>query len=311
MGWRPIEPVIEALRDGLASDPAGVRRQVQGILDNHPRADGRPTGRLRPADRLRLLGLVVAADRKLGDFTAGEVAAMDGVTTRTSSPVAQADFLLQLGAFRMDQERGEEALAFINRAKYLMTRELEKPQPTAKESLRRRRWIQATKAASHVLRGQVWWHLSIGSIEKAFSDALEALQLTSSLVKASSHMRRVHLSAVVLLCALLVKFGPPERVQRALEYLTQAERTLIYRCRLPADHAHRIKLKWCKALAYARQGSLEKAERILVDVIERLIALGFNEDARKALDALVWVLEQTRFPLRACYMLNKYGPQCR
>ena len=310
MGWRPIEPRIETLRDDLATDPAGVRLRVLEILENNPKAGGRPAVRLRPSDRLRLLGLVVAADRKLGELGAGETAATAGLKIRTTSPVAQADFLLQLGAFRMDQGRGGEALQLINRAGQLMARELGKPLPAAKESRRRRRWIQATKAASHVLRGQVCWHLSVGSIDEAFSDALEALQLTSGLVKSSSHMRRVHLAAVVLLCALLVRFGPPEMVRRAFKCLDHAERTLIYRCRVPADHVHRIKLKWCRALAFARLGSFGKSERMLVDVIEQLIAGGFHEDARKALDALVWVLEQTRFPLRAGYMVKKYGPQC-
>jgi hypothetical protein len=299
------------LRDSLATDPAGVRQQICGILEDDRSSEDRPAARLRPSDRLRLLGLLVAAGRKLGEFSWVEAAAAEGSRITTSSPVAQADFLLQMGAFRMDQRRGSEALQLVNRAEQLMVRELRKEPPAAKESRRRRRWMQATKAASHVLRGQVFWHLSLGSIEAAFQNALEALQLTSDLVRASSHMRRVNLAAIVLLSALLVRFGPTNMVRKAMELLNRAERALIYRCRVPADHVHRIKLKWGKALACARLGSFEKAEKMLVDVVERLIVGGYREDARKALDALVWVLRQTQYPLRAGYMVKKYGPRCK
>jgi hypothetical protein len=157
MAWRPIERHVEAFRDRLATDPDAVRHKVGAILEDEKRG-------LRPADRLRLLGLVVAANRKLGAFKRAEISVTAGMKIRTPSAAARADFLLQTGTLRISQGRAEEALALIERARALMSRELEKPQPRAKESRRRRRWNEATKAAAHVLRAEVfYYHQSLGS----------------------------------------------------------------------------------------------------------------------------------------------------
>ena len=187
-----------------------------------------------------------------------------------------------------------------------MAVELSKRIPSTKEGRRRRRWIQATYAAAHVVRGEIFLHLSEGSAERAIADALEALRLTANLARASSHTRRVHLSAVTLLSALLVRFGSAERVEEALRVVDHAEEVLIYRCRVPPDHVHRIKLKWCRALAIARKGSLVRAERLLLEVIDRLIAGGLKDDAKRAVNALVWVIEQSRTSGRAGYFVLKY-----
>ncbi len=191
-----------------------------------------------------------------------------------------------------------------------MLRELAKPEPSAKESKRRRRWMRAAVGVACVLRGEVFLHMSEGSAEGAFNDAFKAMRLTSNLVKASSHTRRVHLSGVTLLCALLVQYGTREIAQQAVQLLDHAERILIYRCRVPADHVHRIKIKWGRALTEARLGSLHKAERRLIQVIDQLIERGWKHDASQALDALVWVIEQTQWPVRAGYFVMKYKKQC-
>ncbi|MCP3956678.1 MAG: hypothetical protein GY719_02380 [bacterium] len=290
----------------MASSPVAVRLEVLQLLDEGGPED-RPVDRLRPSHRLRLLGLLVAAGRKLGELDRAEAAAAEGSRVVTSSTVANAEFLLQLGALRIVQNRPEDALYVVNGARLLTARELEKPEPSAKESRRRRRWIQATNAAAHVIRGEVFLNLSEGSMEGAFADALKALRQTANLVKASSHSRRVHLSAVTLLCALLVRFGTTAIVDESIQLLDEAERLLIYRCRLPPGHLHRIKIKWGRALAVARLGSLRKAEVLLLDVIDRLIAGGWKDDAKRALDALVWVVERTNMPARAGYYLLKYS----
>ncbi len=299
MGWSPIEGCIEGFRDRLAADPAGVREEVRAFL--------REDKRLRPSDRMRLWGLVVSAEHKLDELEAAEEAVLTGLAIASSSAVANADLLLQLGTLRMGQHRPEEALGAANRARQLMTDELAKPTPSTKESKRRRKWIQATKAAACVVRGEIFLHLSVGSAERAYADALDALRLTAELARASSHTRRVHLSAVTLLCSLLIRFGPPEIVAETLRVIDHAERILIYRCRIPPDHLHRIKLRWGRALALSRMGSLDRAERLLIDVVERLLARGLKDDAKRALDALVWVVEQTRRPARAAYFALKYG----
>ena len=298
MGWSPIERRIEGFRDRLAGDPAGVREEVRDFLQQETR--------LRPSDCMRLWGLVISAGKKLDEFEAADEAALAGLAIGSTSAVANADFLLQLGILRMVEHRPEEALGAVNRAREMMAAELAKRTPSTKEGQRRRRWIQATKAAAYVVRGEIYLHLSEGSAEKAFADALEALRLTASLVRASSHTRRVHLSAVTLLCALLVRFGSAEMVEKVLCVVDHAEEILIYRCRIPPDHVHRIKLRWCRALAIARKGSLARAERLLLEVIDRLIAGGLKDDAKRAVDALVWVIEQTRTPGRAGYYVLKY-----
>ena len=302
MGWAPINRRIEELRDGLAADPAAVRRDVAELL-----AEARPDRRLNPSGRLRLVGLAVAAGRKLGDLEAADLTAAKGSIIATRSPVANADFLLHLGALRLAQHQARDALRAVNQAELLMIRELAKPEPSAKDSKRRRRWMQSAVGVAYVLRGEVFLHLSEGSIGGAFSDAFEALRLTSDLVKASPYTRRVHLAAVTLLCALLVQFGTPAIVNRAVQLLDHAERILIYRCRVPPDHVHRIKIKWGRALTLARLGSLPRAETLLKEVIERLIARGWNHDASQALDALVWVIEQTKMPGRAGFYVWKYS----
>lgn len=306
MGWLPIDRLIEALRDRLAADPAGVRHEVSRLLEDGAGS----TGRMRPSSRLRLLGLVVAASWELGELARAETAAAEGLKISTRSAVANADFLLQVGVLRIVQKRPRYALEVVNRAGLVLGRELQQPPPTAKESRRRRRWLQATKAASKVIRGEIFLHLSEGSFDEAFADALEALKLTEDLVKASAHTRRVHLSAVTLLCALLVRFGPIPMAQEALPLLDHAEGVLIYQCRISPDspdHPHRIKVKWGRALVLARLGETARAERLLIDVTGRLHASGLKDDAGRALDALVWVIEQTKSPGRAGYFVLKYG----
>ncbi len=132
------------------------------------------------------------------------------------------------------------------------------------------------------------------------------MRLTSDLVKASTYTRRVHLAGVTLLCALLVQYGTSAIVRQAAQLLDHAERVLIYRCRVPPDHVHRIKIKWGRALTLARLGSLSRAETLLKRVVEQLLARGWNHDASQALDALVWVIEQTKMPGRASFYVWKY-----
>lgn len=305
VGWTPFDRRVEELRNRLADSPASVQLEVWQLLSDTGAGD-RPTQRLRPSDRLRLLGLAVAAGRKLGELDAADATAAEGLRITTPSTVANAEFLLQVGALRIVQERSTDAVQVVEWARQLTAQELEKPEPSAKESQRRRRWIQATNAAAHVIRGEIFLNLSEGSIEEAFSDALTALRQTGDLVKASAHTRRVHLSAVTLLCALLVRFGSPKIVEEAVQLLDHAEHILIYRCRVPPDHVHRIKIKWGRALTLARSGSLAKAEKFLINVVDRLLTVGLKDDARRALDALVWVVEQTRWPQRAGYFVLKY-----
>ncbi len=305
MGWVPFDRRIEELRDRLAANPANVQLEVSRLL-HHGTSGDRPNERLRPSGRLRLLGLAVAAGRKLGELDSADAAAAEGLVITTPSTVANAEFLLQVGALRIVQERPKEAVQVVEWARRFTARELKKPEPSAKESKRRRRWIQATNAAAHVIRGEIFLNLSEGSIEGAFSDALTALRQTANLVKASTHTRRVHLSAVTLLCALLVRFGTPAIVDEAAQLLDHAEQILIYRCRVPPDHVHRIKIKWGRALILARLELLPKAERLMIDVVDRLLAIGLKDDARRALDSLVWVIERTKWPQRAVYFILKY-----
>ncbi len=309
MGWVPFDRRVEEPRSRLANDPARVRLELRQVLDAD-RPEGQLNQRLQPSERLRLLGLAVAASRKLGDFDAADVSAAEGLRITTPSTVANAEFLLQLGALRIVQGRAREAVQVVEWARQLTALELEKPEPSAKESKRRRRWIRATNAAAHVIRGEIFLNLSEGSIEGAVTDALKALRQTSNLVRASAHTKRVHLSAVTLLCTLLVRFGSSQVVDEAAQLLEHAEYDLIYRCRVPPDHVHRIKIKWGRALTSARSGSFSKAERLLIDVIDRLLAVGLKDDARRAVDALVWVIEQTRMPQRAGYFVLKYQMRC-
>ena len=306
MGWAPINQRIEQLRDRLAVDPGAVRREVAKLL-----AETRPNRRVSPSGRLRLLGLVVAAGRKQGDLEAADRTAAEGSMISTRSPVANADFLNHVAALRIVQNRPTEALKAVNLAAQLLADELAKPEPSAKESRRRRRWIQSAIGVSHVTRGEIFLHLSEGSVEGAFADAFEALRLTADLVKATPFTRRVHLAGVTLLCALLVRFGTSAIVKQTVELLDHAERILIYRCRVPPDHVHRIKIKWCRALTLARQGALPRAEAMLLDVIERLLTRGWEDDAKRALDALVWIIEQTKMPGRAGFYLWKYSGKSR
>jgi hypothetical protein len=238
-------------------------------------------------------------------------AAVEGSMIATRSPVANADFLLHVASLRIVQERPAEALRAVNQAAKLLAAELNQPQPSAKESRRRRRWMRSAVGVAHVTRGEIFLHLSEGSIEEAFADAFEALRLTSDLVKASRYTRRAHLAGVTLLCTLLVRFGTPSIVSEAERLLDHAEHTLIYRCRVPPDHVHRIKVKWGRALILARQGALPRAEALLLDVIERLRSRGWDDDAKRALDALVWVIEQTKMPGRAGFYVWKYKTVCR
>jgi hypothetical protein len=152
MGWGPVDPRIEKLRSGLADDPAAVRREVANLLAEARARDRR----LRPADRLRLLGLVVAAGRKLGDLDSAEAAAIEGSMIATRSRVANADFLNHLAALRIVQERPADALWAVDQAAELLAEELKKPQPSSKESLRRRRWIQSSIVDPPFFKGGKW-----------------------------------------------------------------------------------------------------------------------------------------------------------
>ena len=305
MGWVPLDRQIEQLRDRLAVDPAAVRREVAELLD-----ETAPSRRLSPSWRLRILGLAIAANRKLGDLEEADRLAADGSMIVSRSPVAHADFLLNITALRLAQYRAKETLQAANLAEEIMLRELAKPEPSAKESKRRRRWMEYAVAVACVFRGEVFLHMAEGSADEAFEDAFQAMRLTSNLVKAPTYTRRVHLAGVTLLCSLLVQYGTPTIVKKAVELLDHAENILIYRCRFPPDHLHRVKIRWGRALTEARLGSLHKAETNLIQVIEQLIEGDFKHDAGLALDALVWVVEQTRWPVRAGYFVMKYKERC-
>ncbi len=174
MGWAPINRRIEELRDHLAIEPAAVRRDVAELLAETSREK-----RISPSGRLRLVGLAVAAGRKLGDLEVADRTAAEGAMISTRSPVANADFLLHLGALRLAQHQGKEALRAVNVAEQLMADELAKPEPSAKESKRRRRWMQSAVGVACALRGEVFLHLSEGTIEGAFADAFEAMRFNA------------------------------------------------------------------------------------------------------------------------------------
>ena len=127
----PLDPRIEELRDRLAVDPEAVRHDVTELL-----AETKPGRKLSPSGRLRILGLAVAAVRKLGDLEEADRIAAEGSMIVTRSPVANADFLLNVGALRLAQYRARETLQAVN---------------LAEESLRRRssdpRWPRVMRSA--------------------------------------------------------------------------------------------------------------------------------------------------------------------
>jgi hypothetical protein len=167
---------------------------------------------------------------------------------------------------------------------------------------KRRQKLLSSKAAYLVIRAQIALFLKVGSAAQAMGDVLEALALTTH----RSDLR-VRMAAITVLSTLLIRFGTLDNVTRALQLLDQADKELARR-RFRRSHSHRVLIRWGKALALARLGMVDRAEQIMAEVIEKLIAAGARQDAENAVEALAWIVEERAGKQgRANYLRGRYG----
>lgn len=114
------------------------------------------------------------------------------------------------------------------------------------------------------------------------------------------------MAAITVLSILLMRFGTFRDVTRALLLLDQADKKLARR-RFRRSHGHRVRIRWSKALALARLGMVDRAEQIMTEVIEKLLAAGSRRAAGDAVEALTWIVEERAGQVgRAEYLKRRY-----
>lgn len=287
---------MKDLRDRLADDPDGVRAEIARQLE----LDGQ--GRPKPTDRVRLHALLVAAYRDLGDQTASLRALSDGLRIG-GSPVARAELMVVGASIHLVRQDAAAATELISAALGLVDHELSCAPRRSYSARQRRQWLVDVKASCLILRSEVALLLEENQAPAALASVLEALALTSD----RSDLR-VRMSAVSCLSAVLLQFGTLSDVLRVLRLVDDADRALARR-RVRRSQLFRVLLRWARALALARLGSVDRAENIMLDVIEHLRQKGHAETLRHAVDALGWIVEERAArPARAAYLRRKYAP---
>lgn len=285
---------LKDLRSRLTDDPDVVRAEIV----RHLGQDGE--GWPRPTDRVRLHSLLVASYRDAGDVTAS-LQALDAGLRIGGSSVAQAELLVVGAGLHVLRRDAAAALELISGALGLVEKELSRPQGRSYSAVKRRQWLVDIEASCWIVRSEVALGLE-EKAPKALASVLEAMALTSE----RSDLR-VRMSAVSQLSAVLLRFGSLSDVQRALWLVNEADRELARR-RFRRSHLHRVLLRWARAVALARLGSVDRAENIMVDVIEHLRQKGQAERVQHAVDALAWIVgERAGRPDRATYLRRKYA----
>jgi len=288
---------LKAWRDRLTEDPAGVRTEIARALEQD---DERPG----PTDHVRLYTLLVSANRDLGDSAAG-LQALESGQSLHGSAAARADLLAAGASLNAVARRDADAAReLIQQALRLVEGELSRPPSRSYSARKRRQGLVDTKATCLIIRSDVaLWLEERQTPAAAMADVLEALELTAGGAEV-----RVRMAAISRLAGVLLHFGSLNGVTRALELVDQADRTLARR-RVRRSHLHRILLRWVRALALARLGSVDRAENIMADVIEHLRRKGQVERLKHAVDALAWIVgERAGRPARAEYLRRKLAP---
>jgi hypothetical protein len=249
--------------------------------------------------RVRLYGLLVAACRNLGATDEGLHALNLGLKLGGSS-VARAELLTQGATLHLGSGDAVAARQAVARALELVEKELDRPSGSSYSARRRRLWLSDLKAYCVTLRSEIAMYEH--DYVNGMADALRSLTLTSE-----RSALRVRLAAVSCLAAVLLRFGSLNEVIRALTLVDEAEQALARR-RVRRSHLHRVVLRWARALALARLGSVDRAENIMVDVIEHLRQKGHVDRLKHAVDALAWIVgERGGRPARADYLQRKYA----
>jgi tetratricopeptide (TPR) repeat protein len=285
---------LESLRARSADDPAGVKAEILNELAVNRKAV------TEPSRRVRFYGLLVACCRHLCDF-AGGLQVLGIAKTIGGSPAARAELLAQGASLHIERRDGDSACDAIEASLELVRGELAKSEGTSPDALKLRQQLLVSKAAYLVIRAEIATHLKVGSPSEAMADALEALGLASH-----KSALRVQMAATTLLTTLLTRFGTLRDVTQALALLDQADKELARR-RVRRSHGHRVRIRWGKALALARLGMIDRAEHIMAEVIEKLIAAGARQDAENAVEALAWIVEERAGKQgRADYLRRRY-----
>jgi hypothetical protein len=102
----------------------------------------------------------------------------------------------------------------------------------------------------------------------------------------------IYVSAVSARSFLLTQgVGTAADDMRAVLGLVDEAHQLLRRRRVPSRHPHMLKLRGIRALALARLGSVELAERMLGQVVDGLREQGRERDAKLAAEQLLWIVE--------------------
>lgn len=294
MGWTPLDTAIERTRDKVTEDPAGAQRVIGDLLEETR----------NPSGRVRLWGLMILACRRVGDLRTALKAYQSGSKVRRASTFARAE--LEVHAALMYTVRGDldSACTTVAKAICLIRPLAENPRGESKGARRLARRDRALYATALIIRAEIARNLEGDpvSLRRALADALEALRWVDP-----RHESRVHLSGVTAVSVLVTKVGTRKDITDVLQLAIEGER-LLRRRRIPARHPHRLKLKAIRALALARLGSVEQAERILAGVVSDLRELGLDDDADRAAVELLWVVGDRAGQVgRARYLRRSLG----
>ncbi len=292
MGWTKLDTALERIRAMLAEDAAGAARAIADLLEETS----------SPSIRVRLFALLIGARRRLGDLEGARCAYEDGRKQRLRgrSRFARAELewhAAELHIYRNDRDAGRRA---ADRALVLFRPLAMASEGRSKGGKRKHRLIRAMYAAALISSAQVAHHLE-GNPYRALADALEALRIADP-----RYAVRVHLAAISAVALLTTRVGTANDAIDVLRLADEADRLLARR--VPGYHPHRVKLAGIRALAFARLGSTEVAERILLEVIRELRALGLEDAADRAGLDLLWVIGERAGQVgRARYLRREMG----
>ncbi len=278
----------------LADDPAAAADAIAGLLEETS----------SPSIRVRAFALLIGAHRRLGDLDAALSALQAGrdqPLRGRRSRFAQAELewhAAELHLYRSDSVAGRRA---ADRALALFRPLAIAPEGQSKGARRKHRVICGMYAAALVTSAHLAYLLE-EDLHRALADALAALRMADP-----RYAARVHISAVSAVGLLTTRVGTVKDVLDVLELAGAAAR-LLSRRRVAKRHPHQVKLRGIRALAIARLGSLDQAERMLFDVIRELRELGLDDAADRAGLDLLWVVGERAGKIeRARYLRREMG----
>jgi len=271
-----------------AGESRDVKTEILGALEE-----------LTKPDRARAYGLLVACCRHLGETEEGLDFLARGEALGVREAPACVELLAQGASLLIHLGDAERARAYLGRSLDIVEAELAKPEGSSNYSKQRRAWFVRAKARNLVLRGDLTHRLKDRPGRDALRDAFAAIEVAKV-------FPREQACGISLVCNVLAFHGGLAEVVSVLE-LTKELDEYLSRKRVPRNHPYKLRIRWARAVALARLGMDERAESIMKEVADQLIRKGMTEDARMAVETLLWMIGERSGEIgRARFTAAKY-----